>query len=81
MTLYAKEQDDYREATEAEILSAYSRVMRGRRKSRKGGRPPVLDARKRARALALLAKGKTQTEVAVALGCAQATISKLSREG
>lgn len=78
--LYTKDEDQFRPATEAEIISACSRIMSGRRKTKSGGRPPALDAANSKRALAMLAQGRPQTEIAAKLGVTQSTISRLSRE-
>ena len=42
MTLYAKEGRKLRPATEPEILSAYGRIMAGRRNDATGGRPQTI---------------------------------------
>jgi DNA invertase Pin-like site-specific DNA recombinase len=65
------ERDLIRERTQAGLQAARAR-------GRNGGRPPVLDARRAARAVALYREGKlTTAEIARTVGCSRATLYRV----
>ena len=63
------EADLIRERTKAGVAAA-------RRRGKRVGRPPVLDARQRARVLRLRASGKSLREVARLVGCGVGTVRR-----
>lgn len=74
MTLYT---NGTTPATEAEILSAASAIMRGRQKRQNGGRKPKLSPQQSADAKAWLKRGDSINSVAEFFGVSWSTIAKL----
>lgn len=79
--LYTKDEDQFRPATDSEVVKRYRAIMAARRSRArikgKTGRPPITE-RQREQIERALRQGERQVLIAERLGVAQSSVSKIA---